>query len=425
MVSNSSQALQQLNALPLVKKIHAILGKNGGQARLVGGAIRDALISGQSPDIPDLDMAMTLMPDDAMALLENEGLWVLPTGLDHGTITVFDKKDDRVKIETTTLRHDVRTDGRHADVEFTADWQADAARRDFTINAIYLDQDGTLFDPFNGIDDLKHQNVRFIGDADTRIKEDSLRMLRFFRFYSKFGAGPPDQIALNAISRNAEKVTTLSGERIAMEMDKIMTLPAEGLSLMVNFSISNYLTKDGFDLETYEKFLSCFDDMMKPSLAGKYAALVPDGQATDFADRLKMSNHRRDAICYISTRIDDVTAWYQGHDDGEDFVVKAWPHLSNPEKPWAVGALQERYILSMIRSGIMPDPQFLQRLAAWKQPHFPLKGRDLIDAGFEAGQQIGDILMVLENHWVQHQFQLSNSDLLSLARGLDLDAIKR
>ena len=158
---------------------------------IVGGIIRDVLSGQKIPDHPDIDMAMTLPPDLAMSVLKKAGLRVIPTGLDHGTITVFEKHNDAEKVELTTLRVDLKTDGRHADVAFTEDWYGDAERRDFTINAIYLGYDGTLYDPFHGQDDLQKGIVRFIGDADLRIQEDYLRMLRYFRFYAGFAKTPP------------------------------------------------------------------------------------------------------------------------------------------------------------------------------------------------------------------------------------------
>ena len=480
MAISAQKALQQLNAIPLVRSVQDILAAHGGEARLVGGVIRDALRTGKCPDSPDLDMAMTLPPDQAMTILQDHGLRVVPTGLDHGTITVIDHRHKGVKIELTTLRYDRATDGRHADVDFTADWDADAARRDFTINAIYLAQDGTVHDPFHGIDDVNKGLVRFIGDADTRIQEDYLRMLRFVRFYARFGHGHPDETALDAISRHAAKITTLSGERIAMELDKILTLDddaqlatgrggdlgqtpsssahaetgetlsssvhaergetpsssvraetgetpsssIEGLTLLVNLKISHFLTENGFDLEIYDKYLSYFGNNITSSLAGKYAALIPHGQAMDIASRLKMANARRDALEYIASSMDNVSDWHKCVENGEHIGPLAWAEWPDRRKPWAAGALYERFILSSLRSGHAPDPDILTMIRDWQPPQFPLQGRDLLKQGFDAGEDLGVILKALENYWVQHHFDPTASDLVSVARKLDLKAIK-
>ncbi|MFD0389975.1 CCA tRNA nucleotidyltransferase [Tistrella bauzanensis] len=193
-----------------VRRVLAALAAAGGEARFVGGAVRD-LMAGQPS--ADIDLATTLLPDAVMAAASQAGIKAVPTGIDHGTVTLV---ADRVPVEVTTLRRDVATDGRRAVVAFTQDWSEDARRRDFTVNAMSLSADGRLYDPFDGLADLANGRVRFIGDARRRILEDVLRILRFFRFEARIGRGAPDRTALDACRELAERIDSLSGSGSAM-----------------------------------------------------------------------------------------------------------------------------------------------------------------------------------------------------------------
>ena len=209
----------QMNQLitPQSKKLLEAISNAGGEARFVGGCVRDTLIGKK---INDIDLATNLNPDQTTKALEAAGLKVIPTGIDHGTVTAI--VDDE-KFEVTTLRLDVATDGRHATVKFTDDWQADAARRDFTFNALYMDADGKVYDYFGGQEDLKNGETVFIGSAEDRINEDYLRILRYFRFRGRYKIHPgqgydPDVLAV--IDRLAPNLTKLSYERIWSEIGR-------------------------------------------------------------------------------------------------------------------------------------------------------------------------------------------------------------
>lgn len=206
----------------------SILEKGGFKARVVGGYVRDFLLRKKTNDI---DVATTATPDQVKELFEKENCRVIPTGLAHGTVTVVKRK---IHYEITTLRKDVKTDGRHAEVSFDSSWEEDAARRDFTFNALYLDSDGEVYDYYNGISDLKSRTVRFIGNPEERIKEDYLRILRYFRFSAQLDFWSHDRSTLDAIRNNADKISTLSKERIKKEMEKILECPnpCETLDLM-------------------------------------------------------------------------------------------------------------------------------------------------------------------------------------------------
>ncbi|WP_375464675.1 CCA tRNA nucleotidyltransferase [uncultured Methylobacterium sp.] len=209
----------RLLARPSVRAALAALDRAGEETRLVGGCVRDALLG---LDAADIDLATTLLPDAVIARGREAGLKAIPTGIDHGTITLIAAGEP---VEVTTLREDVETDGRHAVVRFGRDFAKDAERRDFTVNALALAADGRLHDTTGGADDLAAGRVRFIGDAATRIREDALRILRFFRFHARFGDGPPDRAALAACVAARGAIATLSRERVRSEFLKLLTAP--------------------------------------------------------------------------------------------------------------------------------------------------------------------------------------------------------
>src|SRR5262245_47817325 len=213
---------------PETVAVMAALSAAGGEARFVGGCVRDALLGRK---VRDIDIATHEPPERVMNLLKRAGIKAIPTGIKHGTVTAVVGVRH---FEITTLRRDVETYGRHAKVEYTDDWQADAARRDFTMNALFCGADGTLYDPFGGHADLRAQRVRFVGDAESRIREDVLRLLRFFRFHAHYGKPPPDAAALAACRELAPLLPTLSGERICGETLKLLSAPqpADAIALM-------------------------------------------------------------------------------------------------------------------------------------------------------------------------------------------------
>ena len=217
---------------PQTVKVMDALGP--GKARFVGGCVRNMLLG---LEIGDVDIATLWTPDEAAARLQDAGIKVVPTGIDHGTVTAV---IDKVPFEITTLRKDIETDGRRALVGFTTDWREDALRRDFTMNTLLADMDGNIYDPTDvGLKDLEARRVRFVGDPETRIKEDYLRILRFFRFHAAYGKGEPDKEALNACKAHASNISSLSRERITQEVFKILSVenPVEILSVIFDNKI--------------------------------------------------------------------------------------------------------------------------------------------------------------------------------------------
>src|SRR5689334_15086971 len=278
------------------------LAASEGQTRYVGGAVRDDLL-----DLPvnDVDLATRLEPIDVMSRLENARIKAVPTGIDHGTVTAV---SDGHPFEITTLRRDVSTDGRRATVAFTDDWKEDAARRDFTINALSADpQTGELFDYFGGLTDLQNRHIRFIGDPLQRIAEDHLRILRFFRFHARFGSGAPDEAALDACTQRANDLMALSRERIADELLKLLAVsdPAPTVRIILGRGILRpILPEIGREgLSQLESLIAAEQEAgIKPHALRRLAGLLPrePALADDIGSRLRLSNKaRKRLVCAV------------------------------------------------------------------------------------------------------------------------------
>ncbi|MEZ5654439.1 MAG: CCA tRNA nucleotidyltransferase [Sphingobium sp.] len=362
-----------------------LLGVSEDMVRLVGGAVRDGLLG---LDVSDIDLATRLTPQAVMERLSSAGIKVVPTGIAHGTVTAV---LDHRPVEITTLRCDVSTDGRRATIAYTDDWREDAARRDFTINALYADPiSGQLFDYFGGIDDLSDRRVRFIGDARQRIAEDHLRILRYFRFLARFGSLPPDHAAYDACTDMANSLMALSRERIADELLKLLDLeqPLPVLRLMVAGAIFAPVlpeidVRGLYRLEAMLK-LEQAASLPEPSPLIRLAALLPqDADVGDrVAARLKLSNKARKRIAAA--------------------LKPAPAHNSAKELAFRVG--RETAIDQLLLSG---DPTVTTRIAelkAWQVPEFPVGGRDLIALGIEPGPAVSRLLAEIRDCWIAEAF---------------------
>ncbi len=272
-------------------RVLALLNADQGEGRVAGGAVRNALMG---IAVADVDIATTLLPDEVVSRAKAAGIKAVPTGIEHGTVTLV---IDGRPFEVTTLRRDVETDGRHAKVLFGTDWQADAERRDLTINALYADQAGQVIDLVDGLKDIDSRTVRFIGDASQRIAEDYLRVLRFFRFFAYYGSGRPDADGLRASARAKDKLSTLSAERIWMEMRKLFAAPDPSRSLLwmrtsgVLAAILPETEKWGIDaihglIATEDALGWAADPLLR------LAAIIPDNaeRVAAMAKRLRLSN---------------------------------------------------------------------------------------------------------------------------------------
>ena len=367
--------LQALLADPALPPIFAALP----HARLVGGAVRDALAG---LPVADLDMATPDPPGDTMAALEKAGLRVIPTGLAHGTVTAISA--DR-PVEITTLRRDVETDGRHALVAWTDDWQADAARRDFTINALSLDRFGQLHDFFAGAADLAAGRVRFVGVAATRITEDYLRILRCVRFFARYGRGAPNQEAVAAIRAHVAGLATLSPERVWQELKRILApaTAAATVKLMAELGVLAAVLPEGAGVD---RLTALEADGAPPDPLLRLAALLT-GNADAAATRLRLSTAERDHL--LALRTGPTPAPHATDADLRRLLA---------EEPAEI--LIDRTWLAAL-SG--PDGTALrQRLATLPRPVFPLEGRDALALGAPPGPAIGAALREVRAWWAQN-----------------------
>ncbi len=351
-----------VQAVPALAKLFAALP----QARLVGGCVRDAL-AGQP--VADYDFATPEPPDRIMAELAEAGLRAVPTGLDHGTVTAV---IDGQGFEVTTLRRDVLTDGRHAQVAWTTDWREDAARRDFTINAMSMAADGTLYDYFGGQEDLAAGRLRFVGDAAERVAEDYLRILRFFRFQARYGRGAPDPAALAAIQAGVPGLAQLSVERVWSELKRILAAPdpAEALHLMARLGVLGAVVPEGADPHRVAG--------LPPDPLLRTAALLT-GDPGAFAARLKLSIAEADYLRAL--RSGPAPA------GGDADLRRA---LADTPPAVLIG-----------RSWLAGQPQAMRdRLAAIPRPVFPLEGRDVVALGVPPGPRVGALLRQVRGWWL-------------------------
>lgn len=377
------------------QSVLAALGGGEGEARIVGGAVRNALLM---EPVDDIDIATVHAPEDVTARLEAAGIKVIPTGIQHGTVTAV---TETRQFEITTLRVDVASHGRHADVAFTGDWEADAKRRDFTLNALYADADGTVHDPLGGRDDLTARRVRFIGDPHARIREDYLRILRFFRFDAHYGSGEPDAVALKACSEEKGGIAQLSGERVRTELLKIMGADEAGPALraMAATGILQLVLPEATRLDRFEKVVEVEAQhlFISDPLMRLIAALELDKTGIEgLAKRLKLSNKERDRItaaltdetkivCYLSMREVHRALYLMGVQCFKDRVMLGWA-----EDRKASNAMQWRAMLAMADS--------------WERPDFPLTGNMLKAAGVPEGPEMGRVYREVEDWWVDAGF---------------------
>jgi len=344
-------------------------------ARLVGGCVRDMFAH---HPVADIDLATPETPDQVLAAVEAAGLRALPTGLAHGTITALSAGRS---FEITTLRRDVRTDGRHAQVAWTGDWREDAARRDFTINAMSLDQAGTLHDYFGGAADLAEGRVRFVGDAAVRIAEDYLRILRFFRFFARYGRGAPDAQAVQAIARSTDGLARLSAERIWSEFKRILSIPdpMRAMALMRQLGVLQAVLPEATDLTRLGRVVT---EAVPPDPILRLAALMGEASGAEgLAARLRFSTAESDRLLALLTGPIPPA-------DADDASLRRL--LADEPAPILAG----RLILAGAPAALR------DRVLALEPPIFPLAGRDVLALGLPAGPGVGEILAQVRQWWL-------------------------
>ncbi|KAG8436082.1 hypothetical protein GDO86_007257 [Hymenochirus boettgeri] len=385
-----------------LKTLASIFEKEQQDLRIAGGAVRDLLVGKQPHDV---DFATTATPDQMKEMFIKAGVRLINNkGEKHGTVTA---RINEQNFEITTLRVDVQTDGRHAEVEFTTDWERDAERRDLTINSMFLGFDGTLYDYFNGYEDLKNRCVRFVGDPSQRIQEDYLRILRYLRFYGRISERPGvhTTCTLDAIKENAPGLRGISGERIWVELKKIL----EGnhanhlIQIMYQLGVSLYigLPKDG-NLEEFARVCERTERMSpKPVTLLSGLFINPDDvQKLDL--RLKISKEEKSLALFLLKQRKELTC------DRTDRV---------PLKPYQDYIIDSREpdtqkkICELLK--YQGEEQLFRKMESWTLPRFPVSGHDLRRMGISSGKDIGRILQELRDRWKDSGYQESKEELLN------------
>jgi poly(A) polymerase len=375
---------------PATRAVIAALEAAGGPgcARFVGGCVRNALI-GQP--VADVDIATTLTPEDTDRAIRAAGLKSVPTGIAHGTVTAV---SERRPFEITTLRRDVSTDGRNATVAFTDDWAEDAARRDFRLNALYADADGQVFDPTGeGVADAEAGRIIFVGDPQTRIREDFLRILRFFRFHAWYGRGEPDAAALAACRALADGMTRLSAERVSSELMKLLSAPDPRAALRA-MADAGVLAQILPKASLTPLFDAAVDQGADPT--ARLMVLLPADEAVvrTAAGRLRLSNAARDRLAFAAVAFPAVSL---SMSDREARAV-----LYRHGAQAVSDAIRRRWAEASDQAG---DARRLLALAAdWTRPRLPVGGRDLARLGIEPGPQTGRLLKAFEESWIAEDF---------------------
>ena len=396
------QALKDADwlAAPSCQAVFSALEAGGYPGRAVGGSVRNALLG---VPVADVDIATPARPEIVSKLAREAGLGVHETGIDHGTLTVVSA---HVPYEVTTLRRDVSTDGRRATVAFTEDWAEDAARRDFTINALYCDRHGVLYDPLGGLPDIPERKVRFIGSADERIREDFLRILRFFRFFAVFGKGDIDAVGLAACIDEKHGLMQLSGERIHQELIKLVVAPraVEALHIMNETGILGLALAQEVDISVLDKLVELETRLeVGPAPIRRLGALIDPApsKSAALAGKLRLSNaetkmlknaNRGNARSYFDPVRAKEALFLHGREAYRDDSLNCWAR--SPEG--------------------VDDPRWLEVLRLgndWPIPDMPVKGADIVKLGVPPGAKIGAVLEQFAAWWIGNDFVMADEKI--------------
>jgi poly(A) polymerase len=396
-------------------KLLAVLDRDGEEARVVGGAVRNILIGAPAGDI---DVATTALPDEVMRRAQAAGFKAVPTGIEHGTVTIV---VDHRGFEVTTLREDVETFGRHAVVRFGRDWRADAARRDFTINALSLSRDGVVHDYVGGLADIAVRRVRFIGQASARIAEDYLRVLRFFRFHAAYGVGRPDSEGLQACIEARDKLDRLSRERVRMELMKLLVAAhaVPTLAVMAESGLLGpvlggvpYLAGIG-NMAKLEAACAFAPDPVRR--LGALAVMIAE-DAERLWQRLRLTNAEHERLASMADGWWNVTPT-------DDSAARALLYRVGPER------FTDRVLLAWARSEAGAADVSWHAMTTlpqrWAAPAFPIKAAHLMARGIEKGRGLGVALAEAEKAWIARGFPRDKRAVAEIADAVARDAVGR
>ena len=371
-------------------------GEIDNKVRFVGGCVRKALCN---KEIDDIDLATSLEPEKVKEKLNKRNIKVIDTGISHGTLTAY---ISNLKFEITSLREDVDTDGRHARVSFTNNWEKDASRRDLTINAIYADIDGKIFDPYNGISDLDKGIIKFIGSPEERIKEDYLRILRYFRFFIQYSKIECDPTVINLIKQNINGINKISKERIFDEVKKILLLKnIDKLFLNANLKkiILNIFPQFKYykRLKNIKKLNKNIRSMYDADLMLATLILDESKEYEYFCYKYKTSNNTKNRLKYIS---ENIVSLKENKFNFENNIKKLiYMNSKKQIKDLVLFSIHENSKLDLIKI-----VKLLSYIDSCKIPKFPISGEDLINYGYTAGKDLGKKLKSLEEMWIENNF---------------------
>ena len=385
---------------PDIRAVIDAIEAGGGGIRFVGGCVRDALLHNE---IKDVDLATTEHPEHVMRLLENAGLKAIPTGIEHGTVTAI---SGTRTYEITTLRRDVKPDGRRSEVDFTDDWKEDAGRRDFTFNTMSVSPDGIIYDYFNGLRDLTNRRIQFVGDAEKRVQEDHLRILRYFRFIAVLGMRIDDQYSYQKCIQHAPLLAKLSGERIRDELFKMLVSEnrCDAIGLMVSSGVANHFLPEATPTNRLKRLMWLETSAIKVGSVGidpvrRLASVVETDEAgaRKIAERLRLSNAQRD---HLITLVDPPwqATWEILDDD-----LRALLYRLEPARVIDLCLLEWASVLT--NTPRLPREQseawlrIINTADAWVAVDFPLRGRDALDLGLAEGPGIAELLNHIEDWW--------------------------
>ena len=375
------------------KKILKILNEEKETSRYVGGCLRDFL---NNKDSKDIDIATKIVPSEVIKILSKNGYKPIPTGINHGTVSVF---VDGFTIEITTLRKDKNQDGRHSEVEFTDDWHVDASRRDFTINAIYMNEDGNLFDPFNGESDLKNKIVKFIGNPEERLNEDYLRILRYFRFVSIYESIIEEDVK-KVLKNNKEKILDLSRERIHQEFFRILQSDNSGkiIEIIQEMEILEIIFNGKVDFEAYKRMINIDNDsFFEPNYLLRFFLLIPrDFDSIEALKNFNFSKKEKKILENLLLNKNEIKSYQSAKEVRARIYKLGIENFRNLVRIyWALdkkisNTIQWRALLAISET--------------WKKPEFPIKSRDILLLGVPEGPLIGEILKEIEDWWIEADF---------------------